>query len=625
MDERRKQRLAEKYGHTKVKQERRMEATSKGPGARNRNMMMTGKPKNAKLTIKRLLSYVEKERGKLILAISCVLIHTIATLTSSYMLRPIINHYIVPANGKGSLPSLLRAVGVMACIYAIGVLAQYLQLRIMLGISQRALENIRNDLFSKLQKLPVRFYDTHSHGELMSRFTNDVDTVGEMLNSTIIQLVSGVITLVGTFSLMVYTNIYLTIITFILIPIFAKVGQMITSRGRKYFAEQQKALGTLNGFAEETITGQKVVKVFSHEERALEEFEYLNEDLKQKQMRAQFCSSIIGPITHNISNMGYGITACIGGILCIVKSFDIGGLTVFVNYSRQFSRPINEISMQMNTIFAALAGAERVFAMMDEETEPIDGKDAKKLEKVKGEVVLSHVNFGYTPEKQILKDISLYAKAGQKIAFVGSTGAGKTTITNLLTRFYDIQEGEITIDGVPLTEINRKYLRSQITMVLQDTHLFTGTVRENIRYGRLDATDEEVVEAAKVASAHSFIMHLEKGYDTLLESDGANLSQGQRQLLNIARAAISKAPILILDEATSSVDTRTERHIQKGMDELMKERTTFVIAHRLSTVRHADAIMVLENGSIVERGSHEALLEQKGRYYNLYAELIQLE
>ena len=625
MDERRKQRLAEKYGHTKVKQERRMGTPSRGPGARNRNMMMTGKPKNAKHTIKRLLSYVEKERVKLILAISCVLIHTIATLTSSYMLRPIINHYIVPASGKGSLPLLLTAVGVMACIYAIGVLAQYLQLRIMLGISQRVLESIRNDLFSKMQKLPVRFYDTHSHGELMSRFTNDVDTVGEMLNSTIIQLVSGVITLVGTFSLMVYTNAYLTVITLILIPIFAKVGQIITSRGRKYFAEQQKALGTLNGFAEETITGQKVVKVFSHEERALEEFEYLNEDLKQKQMRAQFCSSIIGPITHNISNMGYGITACIGGILCIVKSFDIGGLTVFVNYSRQFSRPINEISMQMNTIFAALAGAERVFTMMDEETEPIDGKDAKKLEKVKGEVVLSHVNFGYTPEKQILKDISLYAKAGQKIAFVGSTGAGKTTITNLLTRFYDIQEGEITIDGVPLTEINRKYLRSQITMVLQDTHLFTGTVRENIRYGRLDATDEEVVEAAKVASAHSFIMHLEKGYDTLLESDGANLSQGQRQLLNIARAAISKAPILILDEATSSVDTRTERHIEKGMDELMKERTTFVIAHRLSTVRHADAIMVLENGSIIERGNHEALLEQKGRYYNLYSELAQLE
>ena len=495
----------------------------------------------------------------------------------------------------------------------------------MISISQESIKNLRNDLFQKMQSLPVRFFDTTNHGEIMSRFTNDVDAIGDMLNNTIVQLISAAITLVGTFSLMVYTNIYLTVVVLVMIPVLTKAGQFVTKHSRKYYKAQQAALGTLNGYIEETVTGQKVVKVFCHEKMAEDEFEFLNYDLRNKQIKAQFFGGIMGPVMGNISQISYSLTAAIGGILCVLKGFDIGGLTIFVNYSRQFSRPINEISMQVNTIFSALAGAERVFDIMDREPEPEDEKDAVELQDVKGKVVLEHVTFGYTSDKMILKDISLYAKPGQKIAFVGSTGAGKTTITNLLNRFYDIQEGSIKIDDIEITHIKRDSLREHIAMVLQDTHLFTGTVRENIRYGRLDATDEEVVQAAKTASAHSFIMRLENGYDTMLEGDGANLSQGQRQLLNIARAAISKAPILILDEATSSVDTRTEKHIEHGMDRLMKDRTTFVIAHRLSTVRNANAIMVLEKGEIIERGDHEDLLKQKGRYYNLYTGLCELD
>ena len=424
---------------------------------------------------------------------------------------------------------------------------------------------------------------------------------------------------------MIYTNIWLTLITLVMIPIFTYASRSIIQFSRKPYSQQQTALGILDGFAQETINGQKVVKVFTREEIVKDEFRYLNDDLRRKQIVAQFRSSIMGPVTHNLSNFSYALTAGIGSVLCITQGFDIGGLTVFVNYTRQFSRPINEISMQMNTVFAALAGAERVFELLDEPPEPPDAPDCVNVDHLVGHVVMSHVNFGYYPNQLVLHDISLYAKPGQKIAFVGSTGAGKTTITNLLTRFYDIQSGEITIDGIPIDKIQRKILRRNIAMVLQDTHLFTGTVRENIRYGRLDATDDDVITAAKVANAHSFIMHLEKGYDTMLENDGANLSQGQRQLLNIARASISKAPILILDEATSSVDTRTERHIEKGMDALMSDRTTFVIAHRLSTVRNANAIMVLEKGEIIERGDHDDLLQQRGRYYELYSELAELD
>jgi len=542
------------------------------------------------------------------------------------MLRPIINQYIVPLDGsQGDVAGLAKALLVLAGVYAAGVFANYAQAKVMLTVAQSALQKIRNDLFTKMQTLPVRFYDTNNNGDLMSRFTNDVDTVGQMLSNTLVQLFSGALSIIGTLILMLYTNVYLTIITVLMVPLMMKAGGAVARRSQKYFTAQQTSLGAVNGYVEETITGQKVVKVFCHEDIAREEFGILNRDLRDNQIKAQFFGGIMGPVMGNLSQVNYSLTACIGGLLCVWKNFDVGGLTVFLNFSRQFSRPINEISMQVSNVFSALAGAERVFAVMDEDPEPTNDKDAMILEPMKGHVILDHVTFGYNPDKIILKNISLYAKPGQKIAFVGSTGAGKTTITNLLNRFYDIQSGTITIDGIDIKHIERGNLRQNIAMVLQDTHLFTGTVRENIRYGRLDATDEEVIQAAKTASAHSFIMRLPQGYDTMLEGDGANLSQGQRQLLNIARAAISKAPILILDEATSSVDTRTEKHIEHGMDRLMADRTTFVIAHRLSTVRNANAIMVLEQGEIIERGDHEELLEMKGRYYELYTGIKELD
>ena len=630
-----------------------------GPGHKHAGHLAAGKPKNMKKTMGRLFSYISDSKWKLLLVIICIIAGTAANLAGSYVLRPIINGL---TSENGSVAFLFKGILVMLCIYLVAVLAQYLQQRIMIGISQNAIQKLRNDLFHKLQNLPVRYYDTNNHGDIMSRFTNDVDAVGEMLNNTVVQLISGSISIIGTLALMIYTNIWLTLITIVMIPVMMKAVQFVGKKSRKYYKAQQAAIGTINGYIEETVTGQKVVKVFCHEDSAEEEFEYLNNDLRGKQIKAQFFGGIMGPVMGNLGQVSYSLTAAIGGILCVLRGFDIGGLTVFVNYSRQFSRPINEVAMQVNTIFSALAGAERVFAVMDADTEkedvpyairieeniegktcyviPKDNAVAKQEEiltdivkedmdfyykEMKGAVTLTDVTFGYNPDKTILKHVSLYAKPGQKIAFVGSTGAGKTTITNLINRFYDIDSGSITIDGIPVTELERDSLRRNISMVLQDTHLFTGTVRDNIRYGRLDATDEEVEQAARTASAHSFIMRLEHGYDTMLEGDGANLSQGQRQLINIARAAISKAPILILDEATSSVDTRTEKHIEKGMDRLMAQRTTLVIAHRLSTVRNANAIMVLENGEIIERGDHDDLLAQKGRYYELYTGLSELD
>ncbi len=631
-----------------------------GAGPRGGHPGKGGKPKNLKKTIGRLLGYVGKYKVLLFVVLFFMMLNTAFSLVGGYMTRPIINRLSEFVGLEVSesatdtalyrtLDSAIEAVKnaatgfisvlvgdaynntaaeimfyiaatliILVCIYLFGILTNYLQARVMLTISQNSVEKIRNDLFVKLQKLPVRYFDTHPTGEVMSRFTNDVDNIDVMLNNSLTSIVSGIISLVGTFAFMAVTSPILTLITVVFVPFFIVGGGKIAKASRKYYSGQQAALGAANGYVEETVTGQKVVKVFNHEKACCEEFETLNEDLREKQLKAQFYGGIMGPIMHNTSMISYSVTIGVGGVLMVLKRLDPGALQLFAQYSKQFSMPINNISQQTATIFSALAGAERVFAVMDEAPETPDAEGAIDMPDMRGDVVFENVTFGYDPDKVILNNISLYAHPGQKIAFVGSTGAGKTTVTNLLSRFYDIDSGIITIDGVDIQNIKRDSLRSNIAMVLQDTHLFTGTVMENIRYGRLDATDEEVVSAAKTASAHSFIMRLENGYQTILEGDGANLSQGQRQLINIARAALSHAPILVLDEATSSVDTRTERHIEHGMDRLMKNRTTFVIAHRLSTVRNSNAIMVLEKGEIIERGTHEQLLEMKGRYYELY-------
>ena len=622
-----------------------------GPGARFQRA--SGKPKNARVTISRLLSYMKGYGLRFILVLFCMLISTLTSLVGSYFMAPIIDRLTIAVapNAKinmsaiekiadrvilnllgkaGQAPDSIMPYIVIACvllgsIYLVGLLMSYTQARLMLSISQNMIERIRNELFNKLQHLPVRYFDSHPTGEVMSRFTNDVDNIEMMINNSLTSVISGTVTLIGTFVFMLTTSWVLTLVTVAFIPLFMLGGGAIGKRSRKYYSAQQAALGAVNGYMEETVTGQKVVKVFNHEDTCVEEFNLLNDDMRDKQFNANFWGSVMGPLMGNMSNISYAVTVGIGGVLLVFGAMTPGGLTVFANYSRQFSMPINMISQQMATVFAALAGAERVFEVMDTEPETKDPEDAAEITELKGHVILDDVSFGYVPEKTVLKHISLYAKPGQKIAFVGSTGAGKTTVTNLLNRFYDIEEGSITIDGIDIRRIPRDVLRRNIAMVLQDTHLFTGTVRDNIRYGRLDATDEEVIQAAKTASAHSFIMRLSDGYDTMIEGDGANLSQGQRQLLNIARAAISKAPILVLDEATSSVDTRTERHIEHGMDRLMKNRTTFVIAHRLSTVRNSNAIMVLEHGEIIARGDHDDLLNLKGRYYELYTGVKELD
>ncbi len=607
------------------------------------------KPKNFGASVAFVWSYLRRKKGMLFLAAVMVIVNIGASLAGTAMLQPIIDNFLQPVEQipvAARLSGLLKGVITLLCIYLAGVCASYLQTRLMLSATQRSINDLRRELFDHLQDLSVRYYDTHTHGEMMSRFSNDVDTLNDALANSLTSLFSSVITLSGILFLMLRQSWVLTLLTLAMTPVMFLAAGNLMKRSSKYFVAQQANLGKVNGYVEEIITGQKVVKVFCHEQDAVAEFDEYNEALRQTATTALTYSGLMMPVMMNISTINYALVAMIGGLLAIFGYLSVGGLVVFLQLTRQFSRPITEASSQYNAVITAIAGAERIYEVMLEPAEEPDpphaatlvqeghdffwqryGEDGKPSERVPvaGDVRFEEVSFGYVPEKQILKQISLYAKPGQKIAFVGSTGAGKTTIINLLTRFYDIDQGRITVDGIDIRDIRKDSLRDAMSVVLQDTHLFTGTVRENIRYGRLSATDEEVEQAARLASAHSFITRLPHGYDTVIEGDGANLSQGQRQLLNIARAAVADAPILILDEATSSVDTRTERHIEHGLDRLMKGRTTFVIAHRLSTVRNSKAIMVMEHGQIIERGTHHDLLDQRGRYYQLYTGAVELD
>ncbi len=603
------------------------------------------KPQDTKGTIAALWNYVKKRKFLLFGAFFMVLLNIGASLAATNYLQPIIDQFLQPVvEGlaiQERLLGLAHGVVVLACIYLVSIIAAYAQNRIMVEISQKTIKEIREDLFHHLQDLPVPYFDKHSNGELMSRFTNDVDTLNDAMQNSLTTLFSSAITLVGIIGLMLYKSWILTVITVLVAPVLIFATGKVMKASSKYFKEQQESLGEVNGYIEEILSGQKVVKTFCYEDVAIEEFQRRNKKLQQTATIAQGYAGMMMPLSRNINSANYAMVAAVGGLLSVFGQMTVGSLVVFLQLVQAFGRPINEASNQYNAVVTAIAGAERIFQVMAEKPEEKQEEEQYHLmcskEKeytwengtervpVKGDVRFSEVTFGYEKEKTILKKISLYAKPGQKIAFVGSTGAGKTTIINLLTRFYDIDSGEITIDGISLRSIPKHELRKAMSVVLQDTHLFTGTVRENIRYGRPEATDEDVRKAAELASAHSFITRLPQGYDTQIEGDGANLSQGQRQLLNIARAAIADAPILILDEATSSVDTRTERQIEEGLDRLMKNRTTFIIAHRLSTVYNSNAIMVMEQGEIVERGTHEDLVALKGRYYQLYTGALELD
>ena len=633
-------------------------AEKKPEGARAGRGRRIEKPQNVGKTLTRLLSYLLHYKTRLIIAAVCMVLAAVCTVAGTYFLKPALNNFIVPLIGQQhpDLSGFIRTLCVMGAFYLTGALANFIMQRMMIVICNSTLRQVRIEMFTHMQDLPLRYFDSRTHGSIMSTYTNDTDTLREMISQSVPQMVNSIITVISVFIMMLVLSWQMTAVVVLWIAVMLAAIRFVTGNSSKYFIRQQRELSNTNGFIEEMVEGAKVIKVFNHEPAVKEEFEELNGDLWHAASSAHTFANILFPITGNLSYMFYAILAAAGAFLAIHGLTDVGTIGAFLQYSRNFSQPITNMSQQVNSVLTALAGAERIFRLLDEQPETDEGKitltraeiagdgtisettertghwawripeadGSVRYTELRGDVRFDNVTFGYDPEKTVLHNISLYAKPGQKIAFVGSTGAGKTTITNLINRFYEIGEGEITYDGLDIKSIKKDDLRRSLGMVLQDTHLFTGTVEENIRYGRLDATHEDVLKAAKLANADFFIRHLPEGYDTVLTSDGANLSQGQRQLLAIARAAVADPPVLILDEATSSIDTRTEALIEKGMDGLMQGRTVFVIAHRLSTVRNSNAIMVLEHGNIIERGDHNSLLEQKGRYYQLYTGMFEL-